>query len=98
MDIQKYIFNNIGIFLPISEGNGQSQDKAIVIGSETKYMLISVEDKLISTMLSDGYWKKVKLSLINIDCKKYDKITIQHFLVDGDVEQRVFWFDVNECF
>ena len=31
MDIQQYILNNTGIILPISGGNGQSQDQAVVI-------------------------------------------------------------------
>ena len=98
MDIQQHIYNNTGVLLPISGGNGQSQDQAIVIGSEAKYRLISVENEFISAMLDEGYWKKVEQSLINIDGKKYDKITIHNFLDDGGVVERVFWFDITECF
>jgi hypothetical protein len=98
MDIQQYIYNQTGVLLPISGGNGQSQDQAVVIDSKAKYGLIKVENEFISAMLDDGYWKKVEQSLINIDGKKYDKITIHNFLDDGGVVERVFWFDVTECF
>ena len=97
MDIQKYIFNYTGVLLPISGGNGQSQDKAVVIASEAKYMLIQVENEFISAMLDEGYWKKVEQSLIIEDGKKYDKITINLFM-DNDAVERVFWFDITECF
>lgn len=97
MDIQQYIFNYTGVLLPISGGNGQSQDKAVVIASEAKYMLIQVENEFISAMLDEGYWKKVEQSLIIEDGKKYDKITINHFM-DNDAVERVFWFDITECF
>lgn len=98
MDIQQYILNNTGVLLPISGGNGKSQDQAVVIASKATYRLIQVEDDFISAMLDEGYWKKISQSLIFDDDKKYDKITIHHFLDNGDVEQRVFWFDVTECF
>lgn len=98
MDIQQYIYNNTGILLPISGGNGQSQDQAVVIGSEAKYVLITIENEFISSMLDEGYWKKVEQSLIIEDGKKYDKITILNFLENGDEVERVFWFDVTECF
>ncbi len=99
MDIQQHISNITGVLLPISGGNGQSQDEAVVIDSKAKYRLIQVENEFISAMLDDGYWKKVEHSLIqSYDGKKYDKITIHHFLDDGGVVERVFWFDITECF
>lgn len=98
MDIQQYIYNNTCVLLPISGGNGQSQEQAVVLTSKAKYMLIQVENEFISAMLDEGYWKKVEQSLIIEDEKKYDKITIHHFVDNGDKEQRVFWFDVTECF
>ncbi len=98
MDIQQYILNNTGVLLPISGGNGQTQDQAIVIGSEAKYRLISVENEFISAMLNEGYWKKVEQSLIQSDDKKFDKITINQFLDDGGVVEREFWFNITECF
>jgi hypothetical protein len=39
MTIQQYIYNNTGVLLPISGGNGQSLEHAVVIGSEAKYAL-----------------------------------------------------------
>ena len=58
-----------------------------------------MENQFISAMLDDGYWKKVEQSLmITDDDKKYDKITINHFLGDGGVVERVFWFDITGCF
>jgi hypothetical protein len=99
MDIQQHIFNNTGVLLPVSGGNGQSQDQAVVIASKAKYRLIKVENEFISAMLDDGYWKKVGQSLlINDDGKKYDKITIHNFLDYGAEVERVFWFDVTDCF
>lgn len=99
MDIQQYIFNNKGVLLPISGANGQSQDQAVVIDSKAKYRLIKVENEFISAMLNEGYWKKVEHSLIvDDDGKKYDKLTINHFMGDGAVVERVFWFDITECF
>jgi hypothetical protein len=98
MDTQQYIHDNTGVPLPISGGNGQSQDQAVVIDSEAKYRLIQVENEFISAMLDEGYWKKVEQSLIQSDDKKFDKITINHFLDDGGVVERVFWFDITECF
>ena len=98
MDIQQYIYNNTGVLLPISGGNGQSQEQAVVLGSEAKYRLIQVESDFISAMLDDGYWKKVGQSLIFDDDRKYDKITIHNFLDDGAMVERVFWFDITECF
>jgi hypothetical protein len=98
MDIQQYIFNNTGVLLPISGHNGQSQDQAIVIASKAKYRLIQVENEFISAVLDEGYWKKVEQSLIQSNDNKYDKISIHHFLDDGLVVERVFWFDVTKCF
>ena len=98
MDIQQHILNITGVLLPISGGNGQSQDQAVVIGSEAKYRLISVENEFISAMLNEGYWKKVEQSLIQSDDKKFDKITINQFLDDGGVVEREFWFNITECF
>ncbi len=97
MDIQQYILSISGVLLPISGGNGQSQDQAVVIGSEAKYRLIKVENEFISAMVM-GYWKKVEQSLIQSDDKKFDKITIHNFLDDGGVVERVFWFDITKCF
>ena len=51
MDIQQHIFNNTGVLLPISGGNGQSQDQAVILGSEAKYVLIQVENEFISAIL-----------------------------------------------
>ena len=98
MDIQQHIHCNTGVLLPISGGNGQSQDQAVVIDSKATYRLIQVENDFISAMLDEGYWKKISQSLIFKDDKKYDKITIIHFLDNADVEHRVFWFDITECF
>ncbi len=99
MDIQQHIFNNTGVLLPISGGNGQSQDQAVVIGSEAKYVLITIENEFISAMLDEGYWKKVEQSLmVDDDGKKYDKIIIKNYLDDGAEVERVFWFDITECF
>ena len=99
MDIQQHIHCNIGVLLPISGGNGQSEDQAVILGSEAKYRLMQVENEFISAMQDEGYWKKVGQSLlINDDDKKYDKITIHNFLDDGAMVERVFWFDITECF
>ena len=98
MDIQQYILKNTGVTLPISGGNGQSQDQSVVIASKAKFRLVSVENEFISAMLDEGYWKKVEQSLIIENGKKYDKITIHHFLEDGAVVERIFWFDITECF
>ena len=99
MDIQHYIFINTGVLLPISGGNGQSQDQAVILGSEAKYVLITIENEFISAMLDEGYWKKVGQSLmITDDGKKYDKITIHNYLDNGAEVERVFWFDITECF
>lgn len=98
MEIQQYILNNTGVLLPISGGNGQSQDQAVVIGSKAKNRLIQVENEFISAMLDNGYLKKVEQSLIQSDDKKFDKITIHNFLDDGVEVEIVFWFDITECF
>lgn len=98
MDIQQHIHSNKGVLLPISGGNGQSQDQAVVLGSEAKYVLIKVENEFISAMLDEGRWKKVGQSLIQSYDKKFDKITIHNFLDDGAEVERVFWFDITECF
>ncbi len=98
MDIQQYIFNITGVLLPISGGNGQSQDQAVVLGSEAKYVFITIENEIISAMLM-GYWKKVGQSLnITEDGKKYDKIIIKNYLDDGAEVEKTFWFDITECF
>ena len=99
MDIQQHIFNNTGVLLPISGGNGQSQDQAVILGSEAKYVLITIENEFISAMLDAGYWKKVGQSLIvDEDGKKYDKIIIKNYLDDGAEVEKTFWFDITECF
>ena len=99
MDIQQHIFNNTGVLLPISGGDGQLQEKAIILGSEAKYVLITIENEVISAMLDEGYWKKLGQSLMITDNgKKYDKIIIKNYLDDGAEVERVFWFDITECF
>ena len=98
MDIQQYIYNNTSVLLPISGANGQSQEQAVFLTSEAKYALITIENEFISAMLDEGYWKKVEQSLIIEDGKKYDKIIIKNYLDDGVVVERVFWFDITDCF
>ena len=99
MDIQQHIYNNTGVLLPISGGNVQSQDQAVVITSEAKYVFITIENEIISAMLDEGYWKKVGQSLIlDDDGKKYDKIIIKNYLDDGAEVEKTFWFDITECF
>jgi hypothetical protein len=55
-----------------------------------------VEFEFISAMLDEGYWKKVEQSLIIEDGKKYDKILVKNYM--DDAVERVFWFDITECF
>ena len=98
MDIQKYIYNQIKVILPITgSGNGSSKDKAVIMTAEAKHIFIGVQNEYISTILDDVHWDKVEQSLIIEDGKKYDKITIHHFLGDGGVVERLFWFDITEC-
>ena len=98
MDIQQYIYISKGVLLPISGGNGQSQEQAVILGSEAKYVLIPIENEFISAML-EGYWKKVGQSLmITDDGKKFDKIIIKNYLDDGAEVEKTFWFDITECF
>jgi hypothetical protein len=99
MDIQKYIYNKTGFMLPVSGGNGQSQEQAVVLLSEAKYGLVSIENEYISIWLNDVQWDKVEQSLmITDDGRKYDKININHFLDDGAVVEKTFWFDITDCF
>jgi hypothetical protein len=99
MDIQQYIYSQTKILMPISGGNGLSQDQAVVLSSEAKYGLISIENEYISIWLNDVQWEKVEQSLmITDDGKKYDKITINHFMGDEVPIERVFWFDITYCF
>ena len=99
MDIQKYIYSQSKVLMPISGGNGLSQDQSVVLLSEAKYGLVSIENEYISIWLNDVQWDKVEQSLmITDDGRKYDKININHFLDDGEVVERVFWFDITDCF
>lgn len=98
MDIQKYIYNQTKVILPITgSGNGSSKDQAVIMTAEAKRIFIGVQNEYISTILDDVHWDKVEQSLIFEDGKKYDKITIHHFMSDGDVVEKVFWFDITEC-
>ena len=58
MDIQQYIFNNTGVLLPISGGNGQSQDQAVVIDSKAKYMFFKWVD-YVSVGCYSGYYRLI---------------------------------------
>ena len=99
MDIQKHILDKTGVLLPISGGNGQSQEQAVVIISKYKHMLIQVQNDFISLWLDEGRWRKLGQSLIvDDDGRKFDKITIQHFLDDEEEVEKIFWFDLTECF
>ena len=49
MDIQQYILNISGVFLPISGGDGATMSNAVNIGSEAKYELIQVKNEFIRT-------------------------------------------------
>ena len=82
--------------LPISDGNGQSQEQAVIISS--KYKFIEVQNDFISLWLANGRWRKVGQSLIVGDEKKYDRITIHHFLDDEQVVEKIFWFEITNCF
>ena len=83
--------------LPISGGNGHSQEQAIVLGSEAKYLLTTIQDEIICAM-DEGCWRKLGQSLIVDNGRTYDKITIHHFLDDEEEVEKIFWFDVTECF
>jgi len=99
MDIQQHIFNNTGLMLPVSGGNGQSAEQAVIISSKYKHEFIQVQNDFISLWLDEGRWRKVKQSLIVTDNgMRFDKITINHFLGDDAVVEKVFWFEITECF
>lgn len=98
MDIQKHILNKIGVLLPISGGNGQSQEQAVIISSKYKHRYIEVQNDFILLWVDEG-WRKVGQSLIvDDDGRKFDKVTIQNFWDDGVVVERFFLFDVTKCF
>ena len=99
MDIQKFIFNHTKAILPITgSGNGLSKELPVIITSEGKHNFIRVQNEYISIILDDENWDKAEQLLIYEGDKKYDKITIHQFFNDGDVIERVFWFDITECF
>ena len=91
MDIQKYIYNQTNVILPITgSGNGTSKDKAVIMTADAQHIFVGVQNEYISTILDDVHWDKVEQSLIIEDDKKLDKITIQHFTSDGEVVERLF--------
>ncbi len=99
MNIQKYISSQTRVMLPITgSGIGLSKEQPVIITSEAKHNFIGVQNEYISTFLDDVQWDKVEQSLIFDDDKKFDKITIHHYMSDGEVVERVFWFDITECF
>ncbi len=99
MDIQKYIIDKTGVMLPISGGNGQSQEQAVAISSKYIHRFIEVQTDFISLWLDEGRWRKVGQSLIvDDDGRKFDKITIHHFFDDEEVVEKIFWFDITNCF
>ena len=101
MDIQKHIIDKTGVMLPISGGNGHSQEQAVVIiSSKYKHMFIEVQNDYISLWLDAGRWRKVGQSLIvdDDDGSKYDKISIHQYLDDEKGVEKIFWFDITNCF
>ena len=74
------------------------KSKLVIITSEPKSNFIRVQNEYISIILNSENWDKAEQLLIYEDDKKYDKITIHQFFNDGDVIERVFWFDITECF
>lgn len=99
MDIQKFIFNHTKAILPITgSGNGLSKEQPVIITSEAKSNFIRVQNEYISIILDSENWDKAEQSLIYDDDKKYDKIIIHQYFNDGDVIERVFWFDITTCF
>lgn len=99
MDIQKYINSQTKVMLPITgSGIGLSKEQPVIITSEAKHNFIRVQNQYISIILNSENWDKTEQSLIIDNDKKFDKITIHQFLNDGDVIERVFWFDITECY
>ena len=99
MDIQKYINSQTRVILPITgSGIGLSKEQPVIMTSEAKHNFIGVQNEYISIILDSENWDKAEQSLIYEYEKKYDKITIHHYMSDGDVIERVFWFDISECF
>lgn len=98
MDIQQHNLINTGVLLPISGGNGQSKEQAVVISPKYKHKFIQVQNDFISLGIDEGRWRKVGQSLIVDDGRKWDKVTIHQYLDDDSIVERVFWFDISECF
>jgi hypothetical protein len=98
MDIQQYIYNNTGVMLPISGGNGQSQEQAVIISPKYKHKYIQVQNDFISLWLDEGHWGKLEQSLIVDDGRKWDKVTIHQYLDDESIVEMVFWFEITESF
>ena len=99
MDIQKYIYNHTKAILPITgSGIGLSKKLPVIITSEAKHNFINVQNQYISIILNSENWDKTEQLLIYEGDKKFDKITINQYFNDGDVIERVFWFDITECF
>ena len=99
MDIQKYIYNHTKAILPITgSGNGLSKEQPVIITSEAKSNFIRVQNQYISIILDSENWDKTEQLLIYEGDKKFDKITINQYFNDGDVIERVFWFDITECY
>lgn len=99
MDIQKYINSQTRVMLPITgSGIGLSKEQPVIITSEAKHNFIRVQNEYISIILDSENWDKAEQSLQYENDKKYYKITIHHHMSDGDIVERVFWFDITECF
>ncbi len=99
MDIQKFIYNQTKVMLPITgSGNGLSKKQPVIMTLEAKHNFIGIQNEYISIILDSENWDKAEQSLIYEDDKKFDKITIHQYFNDGDVIERVFWFDITECY
>ena len=97
MNIEQYTSQIIAHIIANSTKNGETKEQAVIIPSVAKHMLFQAQNEIISSLLEEGYWKKVEQSLLIENGVKFDKIIIENFLDNGLIIEKVFWFNITHC-
>ena len=102
MRIKDLLKRDFGVDLPIKGGNGHSIADAIIIEKQIPNDYVGIEHYMIKLIgiARNIEWKKIQQSLLHIDDRKIDEITIetkQKKDTETLTEIENFYFDITEC-
>ena len=101
-DLRTLLRDDFGQDFPISGGNGESCEAAIVIHRQRPNNYVAVEYGVLHCLaIRRGVeWQPLLQALLDVDGRKVDKMQIETRSMQGDqiiTRTEAYFFDITEC-